>query len=137
MIQKEDKEIVNWLDNKIEKVKSVIDRFKEGNHLVSFNDISELTFEFQEIAPNVLVKIIHKSKRKITLQCKMEKDAMLLIHAHPDYLETFRIKSGILFDKESNSTLDSKNGKTFELNQFHTMVAIKKSDMEIDCTYHG
>ena len=125
--------IHNWIDRKIEKAKNVIEQFQEGNHLVDFRTIETLSDEWQPIAKDVLVRVIFRSTRKIVLQCKMEKGAILLIHAHPDYLERFRIKEGILLDKESNSILDKHNGKTFKLREYHTMIAVQKADMEIDC----
>lgn len=126
-------EVLKWLDNKVEGVKTAIEQFEGGNFLVDFNTIKTLSDDWIEITKGVLVRVISRANDKIILRCKMKKGALLLIHAHPDYLERFRIKKGILFDKESNSVLDIDNGKTFKLRQYHTMIAIQESDMEIDC----
>ncbi len=140
-MEKSNKEIIRdniddvneWLDKKVEKAKTVIEQFMSGNHLVDFATIESLSDEWQDIAEGVAVRVLNRAKGRLLLQCIMQKGALLLIHAHPDYEETFRVKTGVLLDKESDRVIDPKNPKTFPLKQYHTIFAIQKTDMEIDC----
>lgn len=129
----EDKDVLTWLDKKVQTAQAAIQQFKSGNSLVDFRTIKGLSNDWQDIAKGVHVRVIYRSVSKIILRCKMSKGALLLIHAHPDYLERFRIKKGILVDKESNSILNVQNGKTFKLREYHTMLCVQEADMEIDC----
>lgn len=132
-MRKKTKDALSVLHRVIEEKKArTLNEFRQGGKDVLFELVQHLGSEETEIAKGVFARITEQvNDNHFIVHCRMNDKAELALHCHSDYIESFKMIKGALFDKYTNRYID--NEITFKPSEWHHLAAIGYSEMIINC----
>jgi len=130
-----EEQVLNWVNNKINSQKKIIEDFQKGNSIISFAEIKMIPRSWIEISKGIFARTREKvDENTIILECKMNSGALLKIHSHSDYSELFKPITGVILDKVENIYMKPGDQHAFLPGIWHTILCLEECFIEITCT---